>query len=151
MRSENLVSLPDRLQSSDLAAIAKRFGQPIVYVLATAWGGAALIVHSSGAMTGILLEDITSDVVTGLLEDGMLDGAMGHDHCALAARLPTALSVLRDTVVEPITERLREYGYAQATLIPLGRLGLLPLHAAATGRGPVFAYAPSARVSALSA
>lgn len=148
VRSENLVSLPDRLQSSDLAALAKRFGQPIVYVLATAWGGAALIVHSSGAMTGILLEDITSDVVTGLLEDGMLDGAMGHDHCALAARLPTALSVLRDTVVEPITERLREYGYAQATLIPLGRLGLLPLHAAATGRGPAFAYAPSARALA---
>ena len=149
-RAENPSSLPDRLEPSDIGAIAERSGHPIVYVLATVWGGTALIVPPSGNMTGILLDKITSDVTGALVygsgeKAGYADGAMRGDHFALAATLPGVIATLSDAVLAPILDWLTAHHYARATLIPLGRLGLLPIHAAAPTGGPALGYAPSAR------
>lgn len=152
-RAENPSALPERLQHGDIVAIAERVGHPIVYALATVWGGAALIVPPGGPATGILLEGITSDVTGDLLfgaggERGYAAGAMSGDPDALAATLPTVIATLSRTVVAPIVEWLRANDHRRATLIPLGRLGLFPLHAAAPEGGPVLGYAPSARALA---
>ena len=63
----------------------------------------------------------------------------------LHATLPRVLDMLRTGIMEPLSQCLTRLGHEMAALIPLGTLGLLPLHAAIASSAPAFAYAPSAR------
>lgn len=152
-RAENRDALPEQLQSVDIAGVAAKVGHPIVYVLATVYGGAALFVPPFGAVELLLLNGITSDITGTLLHGdgespGYVDGAVNGDDDALRATLPGVLEALSSGVVQPLAEWLTTRGYVRAAIIPLGRLGLLPLHAAAADTSVSLGYAPSARALA---
>lgn len=105
-----------------------------VYVAVTSVGGLALIVHSGGVKEvwlGVAEDEMDTwlvkredDQVTG----GYLVAQMGQAplHAALAQVLPS----LGDSIMRPVAQALESLGASKVTLIPCGRLGLFPLHAA---------------------
>ena len=75
---------------------------------------------------------------------GYLVGQVTEQSQQFQASLDRALTLLRDRLVGPVSARLVELGFQRASLVPGGRLSLLPLHAASFD--PVtFTYTPSAR------
>ena len=75
---------------------------------------------------------------------GYLVGQVMGEYQQLQAGLDRALPILRDRLVGPLAARLRELGFQRASLVPGGRLSLLPLHAADFD-AVTFTYTPSAR------
>ena len=71
-------------------------------------------------------------------------GQVLGEYPQLKAGLDWALPVLRDRLVGPLATRLVELGFRRASLVPGGRLSLLPLHAAGFD-AVTFTYTPSAR------
>ncbi len=129
--------------------------RPIVYLLTTEHGSAAIIAPHLEAITlqhVVWIKDFPSDALQKLLIErdandeivgGLLLGQLrGH---GLEPALKHSLPIIRQQLIAPLVERLRRLGYSTATLIPIGLLSLVPLHAAALDE-ITFCYAPSARV-----
>src|SRR5262249_25459526 len=76
---------------------------------------------------------------------GYLVGQVTGDFQQLSDGLDATLPVLRDHLIAPLTNRLAALGFRRATMIPIGRLALLPLHAAGLGV-LIISHVPSARV-----
>jgi CHAT domain-containing protein len=75
---------------------------------------------------------------------GYLAGQVTGDPRQLASAVADNIEVLRRELLGPLARRLTDIGVAAATVIPVGRLLLLPLPAAAPD-GYTIALAPSAR------
>ncbi len=135
---------------------------PLVYILTTKKGGLALMVHKD-KITPIWLPALTvtkfREILEGLNDE--LEGYLGacfrssENEQAWFEGLAKTTQWLWKAVMQPIIGTLPEN--AQVTLIPVGRLNLLPLHAAwtsdkTTPMGKRYAldclaisYAPNAR------
>ena len=73
--------------------------------------------------------------------DGYLVGQMTGDPAQLATAVTENIEILRRDLLGPLAKRLAELGVAAATVVPVGRLSLLPLSAAAPD-GCTIALAP---------
>jgi CHAT domain-containing protein len=124
---------------------------PVVYLAAREQGGFGLVVTAADEPEQIELESLDLALVDQQVER-LLSLEEAHE---VAPALAKILPQLEKSVVGPLTERL-EPG-SLVTLVPVGRLGQLPLHAAGvapdadgtwrdTAGGTVFRYAPNARV-----
>ena len=130
---------------------------PLVYLITTSQGSLAFIIPP-GAKTldtnhVVWLEEFRSGDLDGLLVQrnaagevigGYLVGQVMGEYQQLQAGLDRALPILRDRLVGPLAARLVELGFRRASLVPGGRLSLLPLHAAGFD-AVTFTYTPSAR------
>jgi CHAT domain-containing protein/tetratricopeptide (TPR) repeat protein len=120
---------------------AASMGNTLVYLSVTAWGGQALIVQD-GEAQHVLLDLNESDLDALLVRrdgdrviGGYLPAQLGSGD--IGAELDRVLPVLGEKVMGPVAEALSngsrptqgEQG-TSVTLIPIGRLSLLPLHAA---------------------
>ncbi len=149
---------------------------PLVYLLVTPAGGLALIVRTAGEPQAVHLPGLTDTDLNDLLVQqdgdrptGYLPAQLGD--ASMDAALREVLPVLGERLMRPLAEALRaltpypsltgrERGEGQGegvravTLIPTGRLALLPLHAAPIEDGRCFmdewvcTYVPSARALA---
>lgn len=143
--------------------------RPLAYLVATTHGSLALLVdRAAGAdavtVTRVWIAGFTSSDLASLLvahddggqTTGYLPAQLG-DGSWLERELDTLLLALGERLMVHVADQLRELGAAGVTLIPGGRLSLLPLHAARYRRGVQevcfleelsVAYAPSAHVLA---
>jgi CHAT domain-containing protein/tetratricopeptide (TPR) repeat protein len=136
---------------ADVAAVART--GPVTFVATTDVGGVAVTVRADGRTTVTWLPELTrwSVVVAGGPLLGVLGGADARRN-----QLPGVLDWLGEVAMRPLLEDLG--AVRSLTLVPLGALSLLPLHAASWpdgdgGRHHVLdrvtvTYAPSARVAA---
>ena len=131
--------------------------RPLVYLLTTSQGGLALLVPAGShapapehvvwldtLTTGRLDELLVQRGPSGEVRGGYLAGQVTGDPDMLAAAVTESIEVLRRELLGPLAGRLAYLGAAAATVIPVGRLSLLPLPAAAP-QGCTIALAPSAR------
>jgi len=130
---------------------------PLVYLITTSQGSLAFLIPP-GAKTldtnhFVWLEEFRSSDLDRLLFQrnaegevigGYLMGQVMGEYQQLQAGLDLALPILRDRLVGPLAARLMELGFRRASLVPGGRLSLLPLHAAGFD-AVTFTYTPSAR------
>jgi CHAT domain-containing protein len=153
------------------AAVAP--ARPLVYVATTSAGTLMLLIHDTGGAARVegLWADFSTDDLDRLLfrrsnPAGNVGPAVGgllpaqdkpapFFHQELTSVLPT----LGQRLMGPLAARLRTLGVHQVTLVPSGRLGLLPLHAAtysASGGTQTFldeftvTYAPSVNAAEVS-
>ncbi len=130
---------------------------PLVYLITTTQGSLAFIVPlgTKALETNhvVWLDEFRSSDLDGLLVQrnaageaigGYLVGQVLGDDQQLGAGLDLALPILRERLVGPLAARLMEFGFRRASLVPGGRLSLLPLHAAGFD-AVTFTYTPSAR------
>lgn len=134
---------------SEIVAVARDRGVTLVYLLGTVHGMLALVVLPDGRLDQIRFDDVDSDVTLRLLHGdddtpGFLEAVRDGDPGALNDCVETIRAALQPTVFDRLTSALLGHGTERAALIPLGRLGLLPLHVAAGDF--VYSYAPSASV-----
>jgi CHAT domain-containing protein/tetratricopeptide (TPR) repeat protein len=140
----------------DIAAIAQPT-RPLVYLLTTSQGCLALLVLAEAQAPSpehaVWLDSYTSEDVNTLLvrqdpldqePSGYLASQLTGDLNQLATVVTDVLEILCRELLEPLSQRLVELATAAATVIPVGRLSLLPLPAAAP-EGITIALAPSAR------
>ena len=131
--------------------------RPLVYLLTTFRGGLALIVptgaQSPAAENAVWLDGLTTEHLNDLLvkrnpsdevTGGYLVGQVTGDLGLLTSAATETIDFLRRHVFGPLAECLASLGVGAATVIPEGRLSLLPLPAAAP-EGCTIALAPSAR------
>ena len=122
--------------------------RPLAYLLATSRGSLALLVpagqHALKPDHALWLDSLTAERVDEMLVRGYLVGQLTGNPDQLAAPLADAIVVLRRELLGPLAERLADLHLTAATIIPVGRLSLLPLPAAAP-EGCTIALAPSAR------
>jgi CHAT domain-containing protein len=131
--------------------------RPLAYVLTTSLGGLALLVLSGSRapapehavwLDGFTAEQLDELLVkrdeSGQVRGGYLAGQVTGDLDQLAVAVAENMEILRGEVLGPLAERLADLGVDAATVIPVGRLSLLPLPAAAP-EGCTVALAPSAR------
>jgi CHAT domain-containing protein len=147
---EDFLSLP----GWDEVARAVEPGTPLVYIVTTPAGGAALAVHSDGvevawldAMAEIRLRELLRDWLRAY-------SRRREDRQGWLDAIEQVTGALWDEVMGPVAAQFEVLGVEQAVLVPVGLLALLPLHAAWTKDGGqrVYAldrvtltYAPSAR------
>ena len=121
-------------------ARAIRPGWPLVYLVTTPAGSLALVVHrqdSAVSVEAIWADLFTFEDLDGLLVQrerdevlgGYLSGQLFRSEW-LKESLAQVLPTLGEQVIEPVAARLRAWGAEGVVLVPGGRLGLLPLHAA---------------------
>jgi len=147
----NAGALPDA-DIDEIVGAATAVGRPLVYLLATVHGGAAIVVMPSGEVEGIPLPDLDSDLTGELLNgDGEFVGFRNIDPNEFEPAhvcLEHVASQLGASAIGPVTAFLRARGCAAGfVVVALGRLGILPLHLAAQADLPL-SYAPSARALA---
>ena len=130
--------------------------RPLVYLLTTSRGGLALLVPAGSRAPApehaIWLDNVTDEWLDAQLVQrqpsgtlgGYLVGQMTGDLAQLAAAVTENIEILRRDLLGSLAQRLADQGAAGATVIPVGRLSLLPLPAAAPD-GCTIALAPSAR------
>jgi hypothetical protein len=121
-------------------SLAREF--PVVYAFSAERGGGLLVVRRDGTIEGSLLPELTAAAVGELTEtlNALVEGS------ARPAERAGLLARLRSLVGDPLSSLVGPEGVA--TVVPVGGLSLLPLHAAVPDAGPVLAYAPSARTLA---
>ena len=146
-------------------AAAARPGRLLVYLTTTAQGSLAAIVPAGAdKLTGdhlVWLDRFNEADLVGLLVErdgatvtgGILAGQLSGDAQVLEPALDRTLNAIGERLMAPLGQRLRDLGISAITLIPGGRLSLLPLHAARYGGGYFVdefqvTYAPSARTLA---
>lgn len=143
------------LSAAEISSIAKMINRALVYLIATVHGGMAIIVLPDSTIDTLPLEDMTSDVTNKQLlrgnerVPGFLSGSMLEDSNDFHKSLNAIRSILGPAAMVPLTSWLKSRGVMRAVLIPLGSVGLLPIHIAGDDE-VVFSYAPSARAFALS-
>ena len=150
--------------------VAVKPDQPLIYLLSTPNGSLALIIYQSEAAKSVEISSVWLDTLTetSLLEllfgpGDDLSGWFGAYSNQSADRkiwfetIDQVTCKLWETLIGPVVTHLQALNAAQATLIPMGFLGFLPLHAAWTndpttpsGRryaldAVTFTYAPNAR------
>ena len=125
-------------------------------MLTTSRGGLALLVPAGSQAPApehaVWLDGLTAGQLDELLlrrhpsgeVRGYLVGQVAGDLDQLAAAVAENIEILRRELVGPLAKRLKDLGAAAATIVPVGRLSLLPLPAAAP-QGCTIALAPSAR------
>ena len=131
--------------------------RPLVYLLTTSQGSLALLVPAGSQapapehavwLDGFTAEHLDELLVkrrlSGEVSGGYLAGQVTGDLDQLAAAVTETIEVLRRELLGPVAGRLADLGMAAATVVPVGRLSLLPLPAAAP-EGCTIALAPSAR------
>jgi len=137
---EDYVNSLDRSEFDEIVAAAQN--TLLVYIVTTRKGGKALIVNEKGEVNQVELADLTvvdlSYALDGLAEppSGYLGSyfawrenpkdAVAHTEWFNALEETTAW--LWETVMEPLIQAIPKK--TKVTLIPIGLLGLLPLHAA---------------------
>ena len=144
---------------------ATQVGMSIVYLSMTRVGSMALLVHTAsnspeviwqGGFTAGKLNDLLVKRDGATVVGGYLPGQLSNQQW-LDKSLTKALPLLGRELLAPIAMRLRDLSIRKICLIPMGLLGLLPLHAACyklNDRETTLldefdvAYAPSARVLA---
>jgi CHAT domain-containing protein/putative hemolysin len=157
---QNFLALP---QWQDIAQSVQP-DQPLIYLVTTPVGSLALILHTSTPqsnshpqITPVWLNDFNDNQLQALVSDwfGAYDNRR-QEHQAWLEALEQTCQYLWDQIMEPIVTQLQTLNLTQATLIPTGFLGFLPLHAAwtadntrPTGRRYAlddicFTYAPNA-------
>ena len=163
--------LPPRFEE---VATAVQPGHPLAYVVTTPAGSLALLLHRPAPTAEVLIEPLWADAFTtdnldaflfkeeNGREVGYLSGQFSGG-TILRRALADGLPHLGAKLLSPLAHRLHALGLQRVTLIPGGRLNLLPLHAATlahngdqptsplTNQPPTFgetftiSYAPSAR------
>lgn len=113
----------DFLRPPTFADVALASTDPVVYLVASEYGGVALIVKN-GRARSLDLPALTSERVQDWLISSVQDGTLNW-----WARLERVTGELWDAAFGPLTEEL---GEGPVTLVPSGRLELLPLNAAWT-------------------
>lgn len=136
----------------EITRAAASVGRPVVYLLATVHGGAAIVVMPSGAVEVMQLPELDSDLTGVLLHgDGAIVGFRSLDLQAIEAAhvcLERIADRMGTAAIGPVTAFLRSRGCAEGFIVvALGRVGVLPLHLAAQADMPL-SYAPSARILA---
>jgi CHAT domain-containing protein len=132
--------------------------QPLVYLVTTPNGSMALIV-TVNATNVLWLNDLTETKLLDLLSQTWV-AAYGQSQIDCQSWYSAITSTTRQlwhSLMGPLIQKLQSLNLTQATLIPTGYLGLLPLHAAwtedpSTSTGRRYAlddisitYAPNAR------
>ncbi len=140
---------PMTLEKNHIFSIAKKNRAPLVYLLSTTWGSSAFIVNGNSAeqlrIDGLNSDD-TNRLVWGTKKTtGYLKAALGTERTKLGSALKTAIKTLKDLVFEPLRKWGFENGISRFTILGLGSIGMLPLHAAALEKDLVVSLAPSAR------
>ena len=135
-----------------LRAVVRAVGLPVVYLVASEIGGCAIIAGPDDDVRTIRLPALTESRVADVTQL-WLDAAAEQDD----DRAGQAARHLWADAMEAVVAALR--GYPRAVLVPVGALGILPLHAA--GRQDAggawhyaadtvsLGYAPNARVLAV--
>jgi len=139
--------LPWTFGFDDIAAAARHADLAVVYLMATSHGAAAVVVMPDGRCESAPFDDLDSSIVGGLVfgtdeVPGFVGALRGLDH-GLDESLEEIAWMLDATLMTPLADWLESLGATRAALIPLGRLGLLPLHLA-TVPGITYSYAPCA-------
>lgn len=137
-----------------IASLARATKRALVYLMATVHGGMAVAVFPDGGCESLPLEHLTSDVSRELLYGsggvpGFVKVATTGKTEGLRASLARIQATLGPTLMEPLRAWLGARGVTRAGLVPLGTLGLLPLHAAGRDDEWTFSYVPSARALAV--
>ena len=155
----------------DDVAAAVPPGAPLAYLATTAAGSLILLLWRGGARVEVeaLWAGLDEDALGRLqvrreIEAGNIGAVVGGllpaqvEGRELRQELADALPVIGAQLMAPLAARLRELGATAVTLVPGGRLNLLPLHAAlypVDGREQqafleefAVAYAPSAQAAA---
>lgn len=144
--------MPEGLAFPEISAIAASLNQPIVYLVTTVYGSAALLVPPFGTMTQqdhvVWCEqfssfDLQKILGNGVNSQGYLNSIDSGDIIALQNVLSDSWSILNGRFMSNIIARIQKLGFQRAVLIPTGQLSLLPLHA--FSEDVVFSVAPSAR------
>ena len=138
-------------------AAAARPARPLVYLLTASRGSLALLVLAGSPLPApehsVWLDGLTAEQLDELLvrrdpsgqaRGGYLLGQVAGDLSQLAAAVTDSIEIVRRELLGPLARRLADLEMAAATIIPVGRLSLLPL-AAAAPEGCTIALAPSAR------
>ncbi|MCP3896649.1 CHAT domain-containing protein, partial [Moraxella sp.] len=148
----------------DIVAAAK--GANLVYLAVTKAGGLALFVNEKGEITPVWLPELTEETLLETLEneeapysaylqryDDWRTHPKEHDYIKKwHESLKNTTELLWQNIMAPVVDALPKS--ATVTLIPVGLLGLLPLHAAWRLEGGVkryaldeltISYAPNAR------
>lgn len=139
----------ERFGSVDFSTIAEtvRAGEPLVYLVVTAVGSLALMIHRCDPVAGhgVCAEAVWADAFSvedlnrllvhhdGARASGYLPAAFGADDPdgrMLDAALAEVLPEVGERLVAPFAARLQELGADHVTLVPGGMLSLLPLSAA---------------------
>ncbi len=136
---------------SDIAAVARERGVALVYLLGTVHGSMAVLVLPSGELEQVRFDEVDSDVTNALLNGdnttiGFLEAAQSYDPNN-PSTMVDCLNSIRGALTplfDELTSALARHRVDGAMLIPLGRLGLLPVHVAAGDLA--YSYAPSAGV-----
>ena len=144
------------LDYPEIAAAASP-ARPLVYLLTSSRGGLALLVPAGsqapapehavwldGLTAARLDELLVQRHPSGEVRGGYLFGQVTGDLDQLAAAVTKNIEILCRELLGPLAGRLADLGVAAATVVPVGRLSLLPLPAAAP-EGCTIALAPSAR------
>lgn len=124
--------------------LATSSNDPIVYVFATAHGGMALALERSA--TVVMLPELTIKRATAMVLAHMKGLRADAQH--MQAAVEDSVKASWTTIIDPL---LRQIKLDRVHLVAVGRLQLLPLHAAAavcaTGwkRKVCFSYAPNVR------
>jgi len=115
---------------------------PLAYLVTTTAGSLALLLHreSGQVVVEVLWANLTNDQLERMLVRGSVIGNVGPiagglwlgqmAGVGLGRELAAVLPTLGEMLMAPLAVRLRELGAAAVTIIPSGRLNLLPLHAA---------------------
>ncbi len=107
------------LDARGLGALVRDLGHPLVYLIATEQGGLGLFVHGTTPGRRMRIEPLW-------MEDFQID-SMG---LSVPGRETGTLRRLGRGVAAPLAACLRELGARAVTLVPIGGLHLLPIHAA---------------------
>ncbi len=131
-------------------------GVPVVYLVTSEIGGSAIIVEPGGLIHSVRLPALTERQVTEIT--GLwLRAAADDEEEGDTESADRAAALMWTSAMEPVVAALR--GQPQAALVPVGGLGILPLHAACwpdengirhyAADTLSLGYAPNARVLAV--
>jgi len=123
----------ESLRADRIQALA--FNNPIIYITATLAGGVALVVTPNDVQavwlefTDADLENLLIQLSNTSVTGGYLPGQLIKPKWLIAS-LKEILPKIGDHLMRPLAEHLRKLDIHSVTLIPTGKLALLPLHAA---------------------
>ena len=139
--------IKQELDFTSIVEIINSVGQPLVYLCTVTHGSLAFIIPPN--ITEITdnnvlwLDDFNETVLNNILEKFGYLPAITLDTIELTTILDETWPLL-EKIMQPIAERLNDFGYKRAVLISFGTLGLLPLPAV-TSSEIIFSLIPSAQ------